>query len=286
MIKGFTVVDTHTHTYPTLEKANKIINAFTIAHDMQPIAVSEGTINDLYRQMESYGIDYSVLANFAPKNVLHQNNLWTLSTAKENSKFIPYISVHPEMDCDILELIENYFRLNAKGFKIHPNVQTFDIKHNVLKPVWELCDKQKIPVLVHCGPVSTVCTNEYANFNVIEPFIGNYQSIPIILAHLGGGEPDYVFRIAEKYPNIYFDTAITFSGKHCIKRIHDELWENDEKVVWVFRKIGIEKIIFGSDYPYGSPIDDVNRIIRLDLTDCEKRAILGKNALELYNIKI
>jgi len=72
------------------------------------------------------------------------------------------------------------------------------------------------------------------------------------------------------------------TGEKCIYRIHDDFWESDENVVSAFRRIGCHRVAFGSDYPYGNPVRDIQRIKRLPLTDTEKEQILGGNSYHLY----
>ena len=91
-----------------------------------------------------------------------------------------------------------------------------------------------------------------------------------------------VFQIAEKYPNALFDTSITFSGEHCILRIHNNFWEDDTNAVRAFREIGCDRVAFGSDYPLANQESDIRRILRLSLTDEEKRMILSLNSRRLY----
>ena len=55
-------------------------------------------------------------------------------------------------------------------------------------------------------------------------------------------------------------------------------------VVDIIRTIGAKKVLFGSDYPWGSPKHDLHRIINLNLTYEEKSLILGGNAIEIFNI--
>ena len=77
-------------------------------------------------------------------------------------------------------------------------------------------------------------------------------------------------------------TSITMTGEKCIYRIHDNYWESDENVVQAFRRIGCHRIAFGSDYPFGNPKSDIERIRRLQLSNEEKNRILGGNSFALY----
>jgi len=98
------------------------------------------------------------------------------------------------------------------------------------------------------------------------------------------GNATDVFRRATQYPQVLFDTSITISGKLCFKRLHDPCWQDNAFVVDVIRRIGAERMLFGSDYPFGSPIHDVTRFLWMPLTDDEKGLIVGGNASKLFGI--
>jgi uncharacterized protein len=53
----------------------------------------------------------------------------------------------------------------------------------------------------------------------------------------------------------------------------------------IINTIGAQKVIFGSDYPWGSPKYDVDRFIGLNLADDKKRMILSENSIKLFGLK-
>ena len=50
----------------------------------------------------------------------------------------------------------------------------------------------------------------------------------------------------------------------------------DDFVLDVIRRVGAERIAFGSDYSFGSPVHDVLRLLRLPLSHEEKGRIVGE----------
>lgn len=285
MIQNYLIIDAHTHSYPTEDKALKIINAFTAFYEMEPEFVGKGTVDDILAGSGKYGIDYTVLANFSPLKILHENNLWTLSEGKKHKNLIPLISVHPDMTGDIAGLLKQYKESGAKGIKMHTGVQEFLPNNQNLSAVYAFCNDSGFPVFFHCGATSQVVINNYADLSVILPVIEAYPDMPVVLAHLAAGNPEDVLVLSQKYRNVFFDTSITLTGRHCIKRIHDDRWEDDGYAADMIRRVGYERIMFGSDYPFGSPADDIGRILRLNLSGEEKSGILGRNALRFYGIQ-
>lgn len=285
MIDKYIIVDDHAHIYPK-KKAKWIINTFADKYRMNPVHLSKGTIDDLTNQMTLHGIDYTVLANFASPKIISDNNLWTLEIAAESKKVIPLIAIHPEMKGDKIKLLEEYIDKGAKGIKIHSSVLEFDVQDKRLTDVFEFCNERKFPIVYHCGVVSNVKYNDYADLNNLLPIIDKYTNIPTLLTHMAEGKTYDIISLADKYEHIYFDTSICISGLLCIDRCHDMYWQNDENVIKIINKIGSNRILFGSDYPFGSPIHDVRRLLNLNISDNDKSKIVGLNAIKFFNIKI
>lgn len=285
MIDKFIIVDGHTHTYPTYDKAIKILKAFTAFHKMEPTHMGTGIIKEVVSNMQKGCIDYTILANFAPVKVLHQNNIWTITMAKKHTQLVPLISIHPEMEGNILSHLKQYIALGAKGVKIHPSAQGFLPNDYRLQSVYEYCSEIAFPIVFHCGLTSEVRINNYSDLEMLMPVIDEYQNIPIILGHMAEGKVGDVLWLSKVYRNVYFDTSIAISGLLCIKRVHDDCWQDDNIVIDIINKIGANRIIFGSDYPFGCPIHDIKRFMDMSLINEDKRLILGDNSMRVFNIR-
>ena len=284
MIHQFTIVDEHTHTYPAEVLARGMLDSFAAFHQLEPTCLGSGTIEDVLASMRRDGLDYTIMANFAPAHLLHRNNRWTLDMARQHAQLVPLVSLHPDMDGELPAHLRDYIALGAKGLKIHPSIQEFMPNHAKMQEIYAYCDAHAFPVVFHCGLVSHVYLNDYADLAMILPVIDRYRHIPIILTHMAEGNAADVFAVAAQYPHVFFDTSIVISGKLCFKRLHDPCWQEDAYVVDVVRRIGAERIVFGSDYPFGSPIHDVTRFLRMPLSDEEKRMIVGGNALRIFGL--
>ncbi|MBR4181039.1 MAG: amidohydrolase family protein, partial [Candidatus Methanomethylophilaceae archaeon] len=234
-------------------------------------------------KMDAGGIDMTVLANFGPNKAVDRINAWNLGNSRANDRLIPLVSVYPGMTAKALEDLVDQ---GAKGVKMHNGIQEYDPCDPGLDEIYGVCASRNLPVTLHCGEVSRVHLNDFADEEHIENAVRSHKDVRFVLTHLVAGIPETVFHMASSYSNIMIDTSIAFSGEHCIHRIHDDFWEDDANVVEAFRKVGCDRIAFGSDYPYGNPASDARRILSLDLTDKEKSRILGLNTLEMYGMDI
>ncbi|AUG56913.1 amidohydrolase family protein [Acetivibrio saccincola] len=284
MFENIKTVDGHVHTFSSDEIAKKIIKSFNKVYSIDFNVPGEGTIEDLIQGMNLTGIDYSVMANFAPPKILDSNNMWTIEMSKLNQCLIPLVSFHPDMGEDILPLLEKYISEGAKGIKFHNMAQGFMPTHPALEPLYDYCNQIAFPIEFHCGRVSNARLNEFSDVECIIPVIDKYQDIPIILTHMADGNIDDVIKLSKEYENLYFDTSIVISGYPDILETNEPSWLDDDVVVDVINTIGAERLLFGSDYPWGSPSHDFDRIANLDLNYKEKSLILGGNAIRIFGI--
>jgi len=58
----------------------------------------------------------------------------------------------------------------------------------------------------------------------------------------------------------------------------------EEDAVRVFRKIGIDRILFGTDMPALEPIPQLEQMLRMPFTDDEKQMIFSENAKRILRL--
>jgi predicted TIM-barrel fold metal-dependent hydrolase len=284
-MKGkFTVVDGHVHTFSSDDVSEKIINSFNKMYDIEFTNPGTGTIEDVLQNMNKTGIDYTIMANFAPAKIIHKNNSWSLEVGKKYESLVPLVSFHPDMQEPMDILMEEYIKNGAKGIKLHPMAQCFDPNDDRLEKVYKISSEAAFPIVFHCGRVSNARLNNYADIDMILPVIKKYPKIPFVLTHMVDGNIGDVFKLADMYENVYFDTSIVITGYPPLLEVNEPSWQDDEVVEYVINKVGAHRVIFGSDYPWGSPGHDLNRFMEMEIEDSQKSMILGENAIKLFKI--
>jgi uncharacterized protein len=56
-----------------------------------------------------------------------------------------------------------------------------------------------------------------------------------------------------------------------------------EQLSWVLRKVGADRVIFGSDYPLDDPLGAIQAVGQLGFGETEQQAILHDNAAQLLS---
>jgi hypothetical protein len=145
-----------------------------------------------------------------------------------------------------------------------------------MSPLAEKAIENGMPLLTHSSePVGhTYPGKGKITPGVLYKFIQNFPDLKIILAHWGGGLPFYALmpEVGKYMENVYFDTAASpFLYKY-------EIFKH------VAALVGVDKILFGSDYPLIKQKRIVDGIQSIGLTSEDRDSILGINARKLLNI--
>lgn len=302
------IIDAHVHTYPTAAIGQQALQGAGRSG-------CSGTVEELVPVMARGKISYAVMANMTPtydmktaalKNLppvpteeekrnaeqkinaqmierMKRRNLWSCTAAKENPKLIPLISVDilqtsPEMQ----EEIEDKAKIHgARGLKLHPVANRFYPYDRRLWPAYAKAMEMNFPILFHSGKgdIAGYTEADYARPQNFEPVLQSFPQLKIILAHLGKGFLQESAAISQKYDNLFFDTSALITGVE----IKDGFASNDEAVKFM-RTLGINKVLFGSDWPWFDPLPAIEKIKTLNLTPEEKVWILGKNAAAVYGL--
>lgn len=285
MTEGFEIIDGHVHTFSSEEVSRKIIDSFNKTYNILFDNPGTGTIDDLLSNMADAGVDYSIMANFAPPGILHMNNLWTIDVTKQYENLIPLVSFHPGMEGRLWNFLECYMNEGAKGVKLHPMAQGFNPLNRRLHEVYGYCGETLFPVVFHCGRVANARLNEYSDIDLLMQVIGKFPETVFILTHMADGNVRDVLEISKNCPNVYFDTSIVISGYPAIIDSNEPSWKDDDEVVEIINTVGAQRIIFGSDYPWGSPAHDAARILGMKLTNEQKRLIFSENSIRIFRLK-
>ena len=102
-------------------------------------------------------------------------------------------------------------------------------------------------------------------------FAKKTKNLKIIIPHLGmlGGNPIDFLSIFKARENIYFDTALA----------------SQDTIMRFIEKIGHERILFGSDIPFGTMKWELEKVLSLPIGDDKKEWILSKNIERLTGLK-
>jgi predicted TIM-barrel fold metal-dependent hydrolase len=201
-----------------------------------------------------------------------------------DSHFIGFASVDPNLSDAPQKLKDAVENLGLSGLKLDPSLQRFYPNDQAIAfPVYEACEQLEIPVLIHCGMSWTPQgLAKYSQPLLLEETVQTFPGVNFILAHFGWPWVNEAQMLAIKYPNVYLDTAILYSGTpgNAMQRV-------------IGQQVGLEvverslanKILFGSNYPRVDIRRSVSGLKSLDLTPRTQHAILAGNARKILKLE-
>jgi len=182
-----------------------------------------------------------------------------------------------------LDNIEEYL-LNAreKGvglIKFHSYVQKLSSNDFMLAlKASKFAESIKMPICIDAsyGTTGMYC---YNNLEFAALISENITKVPIIILHSGGARIFEAMLIAHEKKNVYLETSFS------IEYYNGSSIEKD--FAFAYKKIGTHRVLFGSDMPYISPSDAIEKLLKylaqykFSTSDVEN--IMYNNAVKLLN---
>lgn len=296
-MSDYPIIDAHIHTYPTADIGWQAQQG--TGHSGQAGTVEEYL--ELMAAADGAGIETAVMVNMTPVaemrealmsrgatedeasaraiERLRRRNAWTCRVAQEHTKLLPYISLDPSMgEEEALAELGARVKEGARGIKLHPANQRFFPDDRRLWPVYEEAQRLGLPIISHSGLHFDERLPAYASPSAFRGVLEQFPKLTLVLAHLGHGFLDESFEMAGRYAGLYFDCSFVVEGSV------DPPVVSDEDAVSTFHRLGVDRVLFGSDWPWGHPLRDADRVRRLPLTEAEKRLILHENARRVLGL--
>jgi predicted TIM-barrel fold metal-dependent hydrolase len=213
-------------------------------------------------------------------------NDWALDVATRNpDRFRAMVGVDPvALGADWAKAeIERGVAGGASGLKIMPAKIGCPPDDERMAVVWEQADRHGLPVVAMCG--LTPYSND-AHPDRFDAVASDFPDAKLVLAHAGMGAEAAVIDLARRRPNVHVDTSSWFD-----QRMHPS-WLNlaqdrppftlDEATDY-FRAIGIDRVLFGTNwaiFPLDRPLQTV---IDMPLTESERQKILSENYRRVFD---
>jgi len=264
------LVDFHVHVFPEI-LARKVIPELSLKSGVE--LYSDGTLSDMLKVSQTAGIEKVVIQPIATKaSQVTTINQWMLKIKRETGMFC-FGALHPDLSEKELEEQINFLNSHSfKGVKLHPEYQNFYPDEDRLEKIYLRLSQAKLGLLIHSGKDLSYSPPFKGTPKRILQINKSFPELKLIVAHMGGF---LMWEEAEKHligKNLYLDTAF------CVKYLSREYFEV------LVKAHGSERILWGTDMPWGNPQKHLDYILKADLNSEETNNILGQNAVDLLAI--
>jgi len=200
-----------------------------------------------------------------------------IALAAKNPKVMPIATVHPYDGAAAVAELERVAARGIKVLKLHPHTQKFDAADPRVLQLAQRAGELGVTMLFDNASIVPGDCEKLFNLAL------NAPKTKFIFAHLGGLNFRFwnILKAARTAQglfadNIYFDiSAIVVIV--AASPIEDEF-------VWTIRNVGVDHVLFGSDYPQYSLEQNARALERLSLDEGEKTKIRFENAQKLFGL--
>jgi uncharacterized protein len=205
------------------------------------------------------------------------NNDGLIALASRNPKVLPIATVHPYDGAAAVAELERVAARGVKVLKLHPHTQKFDASDPRVRQLVERAGQLGVIVLFDNASIVPDDCEKLFNLALEVP------KTKFIFAHLGGLNFRFwnILKAARTAQGLFADN-IYFDISAMVVIVADSPIEAE--FVWTIRNVGIDHVLFGSDYPQYSLEQNASALARLSLNETEKAKIRFENAQRLLGV--
>lgn len=252
------IADIHAHVFPD-QLAQHVADNFEIYYETKMSHVPY--LHTYLDEIRSDDFCCGIICSSATKPEQAASiNRFIAQCAASSPKLLGLGSLYPTME-NWEEELERIPALGLRGLKIHPDFQCVNIDEPKAIPMYRAIAAMGLPVLFHVGdPVK-----DYSSPSRLVNLLRQVPDLTVIAAHFGGWRAWQLPKITQFPDNIYFDCSSTL------------MYLGKEQGQDLMERLGPERFLFGSDFPYWTPQKELERFMELDLDEYTREKILYGN---------
>lgn len=250
-------------------RCNLIVDAHVHLHHPH-VPAERQTAEYIVSVMLKYHVDMSVISPLdvlAGKDFRAGNDAVSEAARKYPDKLVGCPFIAPYFQNEAADEVERALRnLKLKGYlKLHPTTGFYFPDSPVVYPIMDKARKFKVPVFFHTGQMGLA-------FGRPMQFVGlaeRYPDVKIIIGHIGHYLSADAVILAKKHENVLLESSYAWAST----------------VMKAIQSVGAERVLFGSDSPIGDPGTNISGIEGLEISEDERRMVLGENIVRILNLK-
>lgn len=262
--KTMKIIDAHTHIFPDKisEKVSKSIGGFYQMKYCAPASVA-----NLLKDGTAAGVSHYLVCSAAvTPDQTETITDFMAQMAKDHDCFTALASIHPYYR-NFEEEIDRAVSLGLRGIKLHPDFQKFDIDDEKVFPLYRAIAKRGLPLLMHMGDDRYESSSPAKLATVMKKI----PDLTVIAAHFGGYRRwQEAHDLLVPSDRLWFDTS---SSTMFISR---------DYALSMFEKFGIDRFMFGTDFPIWDATGELERVRTFGLSEAEYEMFFSGNFMRLF----
>ncbi|MEA2411454.1 MAG: uncharacterized protein QOC77_2015 [Thermoleophilaceae bacterium] len=191
------------------------------------------SVDELLEALGEIGSRAAVFTMHEPDGYPPANDRVMAEAAASGGVLAPFCRLDPKLGRAVAAAeAERCLDAGARGIKLHPRAEEFRLEEPETEPIFAVADERGVPVLVHAGRGIPALGRDALDL------AQRFPGARIILAHAAVCDLAWIWRHAPEVPNLFFDTA----------------WWNAQDLLTLFSLVPPGQIVWGSDAPYGTPL--------------------------------
>jgi len=169
-----------------------------------------------------------------------------------------------------------------KGIKIYPGHDPVYPTDTRFIPVYKLCIKYNLPIMIHTGSGEMKKAREYSDPKHIVKISKKFPKLKIVISHYFEPNLEYCYKLTKDFMSIYYDTS-ALADKDVVKESGLRIIK---EVLIKTIKAKPNNVLFGTDYACCSIKKHIKLISSLDISKEMKEKIFFKNAKRLFRLNL
>ncbi|MGO8860974.1 MAG: amidohydrolase family protein [Acidimicrobiales bacterium] len=282
------LIDAHSHTQPTAAATSALSARYGFG------SARDGTVSELLESMDRAGVTRTLIVPWLPAQDIVSEltaagvdrdaavaqvvdqwrdlNRWGAEAVTDQPERLScLVGLDPVlMDEDLIEAeVAERLAGGASGLKVAPKFIRRRPDDEVMEVVWRAARDNGVFVLSESGAHGFANELVWGHPSYFEDVLRSFPTVTVQLAHLGLGAEGDVARLTSRYPNVVADTSL---------RLGIEAPEDTAELI---RRIGTDRVLFGTNYPLVDQVAYAEALRALPLTEEELHQVGHDNAARI-----
>jgi hypothetical protein len=201
----------------------------------------EWPVARLLSEMDQGGVQMAVLQGHPPNAGFISANDEIAAIVQRHPRLLAFAGVNPFDGAKAVDELERCVR--DLGFVGCGEFGYMDILDERCFPVYEKCIELDVPILIHFGFTLPTAPLKYGDPVPLDEVAQRFPELKIVAAHCAFPWFWQLAVVAARRPNVYVDVSALAEVPE-VARL---------QTILTFLNLGADRVLFGSDFPFGSP---------------------------------